>query len=108
MVNIEGKIKMTTEEFILDILNDLLKKDQSSMVALLSVAVPTTKEVLEAYDVRFGSRVSDYPQLGLITILNKIIEGSGKKIKFKYDCDPITMEMRPNCFKLVDKASGRW
>ena len=75
---------MVTEQHIVDNLNDLLEKDQSSMIALLSLVVPTTSKVLEDYDVRFGSRASDYPQLGLITILNKVIESSGKRIKFKY------------------------
>ena len=65
---------MVNEQHIVDILNDLLEKDQSSMIALLSLVVPTTSKVLEDYDVRFGSRANDYPQLGLITILNKIIE----------------------------------
>jgi hypothetical protein len=94
---------MVTEQHIVDILNDLLEKDQSSMIALLSLVVPTTAEVLEDYDVRFGSRASDYPQLGLITILNKIIEDSGKRIKFVYRCDPISMEMEPSCFSLVNR-----
>ena len=94
---------MVTEQHIVDILNDLLEKDESSMVALLSLVVPTTSKVLEDYDVRFGSRSSDYPQLGLITILNKIIEDSGKRIKFKYNCDPISMEMEPSCFTLIDR-----
>ena len=94
---------MVTEQHIVDILNDLLEKDQSSMIALLSLVVPTTSKVLEDYDVRFGSRASDYPQLGLITILNKVIESSGKRIKFKYICDPISMEMEPSCFSLIDR-----
>ena len=72
------------------------------MMALLSLTVPTTKEVLEDYDVRFGSRGGDYPQLGIITIINKIIEKSNKRIKFSYSCDPISMEMNPNRFELVD------
>ena len=84
------------------ILNDLLKKDESAMIALLSLTVPTTYAVLKDYDVRFGSRSSDYPQLGLITIINKIIESSNKRIKFDYSCDPISMEMTPLKFKLID------
>lgn len=93
---------MVNEKDIEQILNDLLEKDQSAMIALLSLTVPTTKAVLEDYDVRFGSRGGDYPQLGIITILNKIIEGSNKRIKFDYSCDPISMEMNPHKFKLVD------
>lgn len=93
---------MVNEKDIEAILNDLLEKDQSAMIALLSLTVPTTKAVLEDYDVRFGSRSSDYPQLGIITILNKIIESSNKRIKFDYSCDPISMEMNPHKFKLVD------
>ena len=69
---------MVNEKEIEGILNDLLKKDESAMMALLSLTVPTTKEVLEDYDVRFGSRSGDYPQLGIITIINKIIEKSNK------------------------------
>ena len=99
---------MVNEQHIVDILNDLLEKDQSSMIALLSLVVPTTSKVLEDYDVRFGSRANDYPQLGLITILNKIIESSGKRIKFSYNCDPISMEMEPNCFTLVDRSKPVW
>jgi len=93
---------MVDEKEIEDILNDLLQKDEAAMIALLSLTVPTTKEVLEDYDVRFGSRSSDYPQLGLITIINKIIEKSNKRIKFNYSCDPISMEMNPNNFELVN------
>ncbi len=93
---------MVNEKEIEGILNDLLKKDESAMMALLSLTVPTTKEVLEDYDVRFGSRSGDYPQLGIITIINKIIEKSNKRIKFNYSCDPISMEMNPNRFELVD------
>ena len=93
---------MVNEKEIEGILNDLLKKDESAMMALLSLTVPTTKEVLEDYDVRFGSRSGDYPQLGIITIINKIIEKSNKRIKFCYSCDPISMEMKPNRFELVD------
>ena len=94
---------MVNEEHIIEVLNDLLEKDESSMIALLSLVVPTTHKVLEDYDVRFGSRASVYPQFGLITILNKIIEDSGKKIKFKYNCDPVSMEMQPSCFSLIDR-----
>ena len=68
---------MVDEKDIVAILNDLLKKDESAMVALLSLTVPTTHAVLKDYDVRFGSRSSDYPQLGIITIINKIIEKGG-------------------------------
>lgn len=93
---------MVNEKEIEDILNDLLQKDESAMIALLSLTVPTTKEVLRDYDVRFGSRSSDYPQLGLITIINKIIEKSNKRIKFHYSCDPISMEMTPSHFQLVN------
>ena len=83
----------------LSVERDLLEKDKSGMMALLSLTVPTTKAVLEDYDVRFGSRGGDYPQLGIITILNKIIEGSNKRIKFDYSCDPVSMEMTPHKFK---------
>ena len=93
---------MVNEKDIEDILNDLLRKDESAMMALLSLTIPTTKEVLEDYDVRFGSRSSDYPHLGIITIINKIIVKSNKRIKFNYSCDPISMEMNPNSFELVD------
>ena len=71
-------------------------------IPILSLTVPTTHAVLKDYDVRFGSRSSDYPQLGIITIINKIIEKSNKRIKFDYSCDPISMEMTPLKFKLVD------
>tara|TARA_Y100000593_G_scaffold14569_1_gene27742 strand:- start:1802 stop:2089 length:288 start_codon:yes stop_codon:yes gene_type:complete len=93
---------MVNEKDIEGILNDLLKKDESAMIALLSLTVPTTQAVLKDYDVRFGSRSSDYPQLGIITIINKIIEKSNKRIKFDYTCDPISMEMTPLKFKLID------
>ena len=93
---------MVNEKDIEAILNDLLQKDESAMIALLSLTVPTKESVLKDYDVRFGSRSSDYPQLGIITIINKIIEKSNKRIKFDYTCDPISMEMTPLKFKLVD------
>tara|TARA_R100000008_G_scaffold26705_1_gene14635 strand:- start:303 stop:590 length:288 start_codon:yes stop_codon:yes gene_type:complete len=93
---------MVNEKDIEAILNDLLQKDESAMIALLSLTVPTKESVLKDYDVRFGSRSGDYPQLGIITIINKIIEKSNKRIKFDYTCDPISMEMTPLKFKLVD------
>ena len=91
---------MVDPQQIVNILNDLLKKDESGMVALLSLVVPTKLSVLEDYDVRFGSRSADYPQLGLLTILNKVIESSGQKIEFCYNTNSQTMEMEPQKFKL--------
>ncbi len=51
---------MVDPQQIVNILNDLLKKDESGMVALLSLVVPTKLSVLEDYDVRFGSRSAGY------------------------------------------------
>ena len=41
---------MVNEQHIVDILNDLLEKDQSSMIALLSLVVPTTSKVYSDRD----------------------------------------------------------
>ena len=91
---------MVDPQQIVNILNDLLKKDESGIIALLSLVVPTKLSVLEDYDVRFGSRSADYTQLGLLTILNKVIESSGQKIEFCYNTNSQTMEMEPQEFKL--------
>ncbi len=62
---------------ILNILNDLYLKDPVSIMALVSLTVPTCKEVLQDYDVKIHK---GYVEIGLLSILNKIIEDEDKKI----------------------------
>lgn len=86
-------------ENILHILNDILKRDKNAITALLSLTVPTNGAILGAYDVRF-SKPGSYPEFGLLSILNKIIENSGQKIVFCYDIDNRTFEMINSRFEL--------
>ena len=69
---------------ILNILNDLYLKDPASIMALVSLTVPTCKEVLEDYDVKIHK---GYVEIGLLSILNKIIEDEDKKIALSYSID---------------------
>jgi len=93
---------MVTEQEIVNVLNDFLEKDPSSMMELFSLLVPTSFEMIEDYEVIFSKKENDYPEIGFIAILNKIIENSGKKIKFNYKFDPISMELEPSRFSLID------
>ena len=85
-------------EKILNILNDLHLKDPASIMALVSLTVPTCKEVLEDYDVKIHK---GYVEIGLLSILNKIIEDEGKKIALSYSIDSNAV-MQPEKFVVRD------
>jgi c-di-GMP-related signal transduction protein len=83
---------------ILNILNDLHLKDPASIMALVSLTVPTCKEVLEDYDVKIHK---GYVEIGLLSILNKIIEDEDKKIALSYSIDSNAV-MQPEKFVIRD------
>jgi c-di-GMP-related signal transduction protein len=83
---------------ILNILNDLHLKDPASIMALVSLTVPTCKEVLEDYDVKIHK---GYVEIGLLSILNKIIEDEDKKIALSYSIDSNAV-MQPEKFVVRD------
>jgi len=83
---------------ILNILNDLHLKDPASIMALVSLTVPTCKEVLEDYDVKIHK---GYVEIGLLSILNKIIEDEDKKIALSYSLDSNAV-MQPEKFVVRD------
>ena len=85
-------------EKILNILNDLHLKDPASIMALVSLTVPTCKEVLEDYDVKIHK---GYVEIGLLSILNKIIEDEDKKIALSYSIDSNAV-MQPEKFVIRD------
>lgn len=85
-------------EKTIEVLNDLTHKDNASILALLSVLHPTNKCVLLDYDVKMQHH--DYPTIGMLTILNKIIEESGKKIIPIYNSEP---EFELLGFRLKDR-----
>lgn len=89
---------MINENTVINALNDLTHKDNASILALLSVLHPTNKCVLLDYDVKMQHH--DYPTIGIITILNKIIEESGKKIVPIYNSEP---EFELLGFRLKDR-----
>ena len=84
---------------ILNILNDLYLKDPVSIMALVSLTVPTCKEVLQDYDVKIHK---GYVEIGLLSIINKIIEDEDKKIALSYSIDSNAV-MKPSKFVLRDK-----
>ena len=86
-------------EKILNILNDLYLKDSASIMALVSLTIPTCKEVLRDYDIKIHK---GYVEIGLLSILNKIIEDEGKKIALSYSIDSNAV-MQPEKFLLRDK-----
>ena len=83
---------------ILNILNDLYDKDPASIMALVSLTVPTSKEVLQDYDIKIHK---GYVEIGLLSILNKIIEDEGKKIALSYSIDSNAV-MQPEEFVIRD------
>jgi len=84
---------------IVQLLNDLFKKDPSMVVSLLSSTFPTNAEVLKDYDIKLSK--NGYIEFGILSLLNKIIESSGKRIAFVYDID-INNTFIPKEFKLKD------
>jgi len=85
----------------IDVLNDLADKDKASVTALLNFLHPTNKKVLDKYDIKMQGY--EYPKMGVLTILNKIIEGSGKRIKVKWSADPYTESFVLEGFELEDR-----
>jgi len=85
------------ENYVLNILNDLMDKDENAMISLLSHTYPTNKNVIEEYDVKISK--NGYIEMGLLTIINKIIEPSGKKIVLDYKIDTFAGEMIHKKFK---------
>jgi hypothetical protein len=83
---------------ILNILNDLYDKDPVSIMALISLTVPTCKEVLQDYDIKIHK---GYVEIGLLSIVNKIIEDEGKKIALSYSIDSNAV-MQPEKFVIRD------
>jgi len=83
---------------ILNILNDLYDKDPVSIIALISLTVPTCKEVLQDYDIKIHK---GYVEIGLLSIINKIIEDEGKKIALSYSIDSNAV-MQPEKFVVRD------
>jgi hypothetical protein len=83
---------------ILNILNDLYDKDPVSIMALISLTVPTCKEVLQDYDIKIHK---GYVEIGLLSIINKIIEDEGKKIALSYSIDSNAV-MQPEEFVVRD------
>ena len=83
---------------ILNILNDLYLKDPASIMALISLTVPTCKEVLQDYDIKIHK---GYVEIGLLSIINKIIEDEGKKIALSYSIDSNAV-MQPEKFVVRD------
>lgn len=92
---------MITPDQIVKILNDLTNKDNKSMLAILSYLHPTNNEVLKDYEVQMKRH--DYPQLGILTILNKVLEDSGKKIRPLYSVDSFTGVFDLEGFTLEDR-----
>ena len=83
---------------ILNILNDLYLKDPASIMALISLTIPTCKEVLQDYDIKIHK---GYVEIGLLSVLNKIIEDEGKKIALSYSIDSNAV-MQPEKFVVRD------
>ncbi len=83
---------------ILKILNDLYFKDPASIMALVSLTIPTCKEVLQDYDIKIHK---GYVEIGLLSILNKILEDEGKKIALSYSIDSNAV-MQPEKFVVRD------
>ena len=54
---------------ILNILNDLYDKDPVLIMALISLTVPTCKEVLQDYDIKIHK---GYVEIGLLSIIIEI------------------------------------
>jgi len=85
----------------IDVLNDLVDKDKASITALLNFLHPTNKKVLDKYDIKMQGY--QYPKMGVLTILNKIIEGSGKRIKAQWSVDSANGSFVLDGFELEDR-----
>jgi len=92
---------MINPEKFVEVLNDLSSKDEKSVISFLCHLHPTNNLVLEDYDVKM--RGYKYPTIGILSILNKILEGSGKKIKVEYHIETFSGEFKVRKFELEDK-----
>lgn len=86
---------MNSDETV-NILNDILEKDPSAMMALMSTTVPTNKKIAESYDIKIHK---GYMEFGLLSILNKFIEEEDKKVVLDYSVN-VEGEMLPKKFIL--------
>ena len=86
---------MNSDETV-NILNDILEKDTSAMMALMSTTVPTNKKIAESYDIKIHK---GYMEFGLLSILNKFIEEEDKKVVLDYSVN-VEGEMLPKKFIL--------
>jgi hypothetical protein len=69
---------------ILSILNEVYQKDPKSIIALVSLTVPTNYDILQSFKVRVQK---GYVEFGILSIINKLIEPEFKKIIFNYSVD---------------------
>lgn len=92
---------MKVEEKIINILNDLAEKDPEAIKSLLCVLPATNNKVLTDYDVKMQHH--DYPTIGIITILNKVIEETGKKIKINYKIESFSGAFELIGFELEER-----
>ena len=79
---------------VLNILNDVLDKDPTAMMALISTTVPTNKKIAEDYEIKIHK---GYMEFGLLSVVNKLLESENKKIVLDYDVN-IDGEMLPKKF----------
>ena len=81
---------------IVDLLNDVMEKDPTAMMALISTTVPTNKKIAESYEIKIHK---GYMEFGLLSILNKFIEEEDKKVVLDYSVN-VEGEMLPKKFIL--------
>lgn len=89
-----------TEQKVLEVLNDVFQRDRQSVLALLSLTVPTNEEILDEYPIRVSGK--GYIEFGLLTLINKMIEDSGKEIEFDYLTTGNSV-MVPKGFRLTER-----
>lgn len=87
---------MTLSCKIVDLLNDVMEKDPTAMMALISTTVPTNKKIAESYEIKIHK---GYMEFGLLSILNKFIEEEDKKVVLDYSVN-VEGEMLPKKFIL--------
>ena len=87
---------MTLSCKIIDLLNDVMEKDPTAMMALISTTVPTNKKIAESYEIKIHK---GYMEFGLLSILNKFIEEEDKKVVLDYSVN-VEGEMLPKKFIL--------
>ena len=66
---------------ILSILNEVYQKDPKSIIALVSLTIPTNHDILQSFKVRVQK---GYVEFGILSIINILIEPEYKKITFNY------------------------